>query len=275
MRVTIGSREYELLVPEGQGPFPVIIGLHGGSGVISHFDEKTGLGDAGVSRGYVVLIPQGINGAWSVGGHTTTAAAANAADIKFLFDIVDDASKQVPINSNALFLVGHSNGAGFAYSLAAQYPERVTGVGIYAGSLGGNVPTGPVNVLHIHGTNDTNVQYDGGIGPNSGQVNPPVSETMEKWVAPLTLPVKTTTTLNSFVVEDRWEDPTHTVVLWSVIGGTHAWPTFVTGAILDFFDTLLTQEVPPKELALTGTSESTVLFVGLGLLLLTFMVFKR
>lgn len=232
----IGNREYAVYIPAGAGPFSLIIGLHGGFGTIQGFDSNTQISTKGVRKGYVVAIPQGTGKSWNVGDCCGLASQLSVDDIGFLLSIINDVSSIANINKSRVFLMGHSNGGELAYRFASEHPEITAGAGVQSTSLGIYIPNKPANILHIHGTADTNVMYNGGISPNSGQQNISVSETIGRWVSPLTNSVMTHKIKLNNVSEDSYAGSDgHTVKLWTVEGGTHAWMDFSTDSILDFF----------------------------------------
>lgn len=233
---TIGSREYAVYIPDGTGPFSLIIGLHGGFGTIQEFNASTYISTAGVKRGYVVAIPQGMGKSWNVGDCCGPASQLGVDDIGFLLSIINDVSNITAIDKSKVFLMGHSNGGGLAYRFATEHPELIAGVGVQSTSLGIYVPTKPANIFHIHGTADTNVSYYGGIGPNSGQKNIPVAETIGRWVSTLTNPTMTHKLKLNNITEDTYVGSDgHAVKLWTIEGADHAWMDLSTSSILELF----------------------------------------
>jgi len=94
----------------------------------------------------------------------------------------------------------------------------------------------PTSVVHIHGTADRLIRYDGEEGEGVARVNgPPVPDVNAFWrrVDQCAEPVVTTdglvTTSTAACPKDR------SVVLVTVDGGTHEWPSFATQRLWDFF----------------------------------------
>ena len=56
-----------------------------------------------------------------------------------------------------------------SYRLACESGDRIVGIGVFAGTLGVDTcdPAEPVSVIHVHGTDDTNLPLAGGVGPDS------------------------------------------------------------------------------------------------------------
>jgi len=65
-----------------------------------------------------------------------------------------------------VFVTGLSNGSMMAYRLACDIPGQLAGVACLSGTMlrDENTPSGPVPIIHIHGTADKNAPYDGGYG---------------------------------------------------------------------------------------------------------------
>lgn len=109
---------------------PVVVALHGAGGNEHMFLEAYGAGRLVAladALGFVVISP------------FTPGVAADPGALEALLNGADE---EHPIDRDRVFLVGHSMGAGAAWSLATRQPEAVRAVACIAGPCGGGVPAG-------------------------------------------------------------------------------------------------------------------------------------
>jgi polyhydroxybutyrate depolymerase len=102
--------------------------LHGGGGSGEQVRESTGLAEAGVRAGFVVVFPDGTGPlrtrllTWNSGGIPVYAAEHDVDDVAFLRAVVADVQRRVPIDAARVFATGHSNGAHDVPSAGAARP---------------------------------------------------------------------------------------------------------------------------------------------------------
>jgi len=121
------ERTYSLFVPDGltaESPAPLIITLHGsGRNGASLVEKWKGLAE---KENIILVGPDSTNSAhW---------AAPDDGPV-LLRDLVDDVSKQFPVDQRRIFLFGHSAGAGFALQIALLQSEYFAAVGVHAGDM--------------------------------------------------------------------------------------------------------------------------------------------
>jgi dienelactone hydrolase len=108
-------------VPEGPGPFPLVIAFHGAGGDENMFFD--GYGDGALKRaaagqGIAVVCPPTV---------------AFGLSPNLLDALIDEVAKDVPIDRTRVALLGHSLGAVTASRLAVLKPHLVTGAVCIAG----------------------------------------------------------------------------------------------------------------------------------------------
>ncbi|MGE0547903.1 MAG: PHB depolymerase family esterase [Kofleriaceae bacterium] len=95
----------------------------------------------------------------------------NPDDAGYLGRLIDDVKASWPVDPSAVYVIGHSNGSFMAYRLACERADVVRAIAGLAGGASSMpttcVPSQPVNVLHVHGTDDETVPYGGGFGPGA------------------------------------------------------------------------------------------------------------
>ena len=118
----------KMYLPEGEGPFPVVIFSHGFPGTHLWADvyakELTNRGIAGVTFDFI----GGSSESKSDGDVTEMSVLTEAQDL----NVVIDSVKTMPwIDVNNLFLLGHSFGGLVSTYVAAQRPDDVKGLMVW------------------------------------------------------------------------------------------------------------------------------------------------
>jgi Esterase PHB depolymerase len=133
--------------------------------------------DAEADRGhFVVAYPDGLDRAWNTGGCCGTPGRANADDIGFITAMVSAIERELPVDANRVYATGISNGGIMAYTLACHTTIFAAIGPDSATELGGCPAPAPLSVIHIHGTADKNIPYQGGEGDGVAHIDgPPVA----------------------------------------------------------------------------------------------------
>lgn len=182
---TVTGGSYHLVMPEGPGPFPSVVFLHGygssGEGTL----RNTGMVQAFVARGYAVVAPDGQpmsdrNGRrWDF--HPDRPATRDEAD--FIRSVADDAALRFPLDRAEMLLAGFSVGGSMVSYLACENPQAFAAYAPVAGSFWRPEPdncAGPTQLLHTHGWTDLTVPLEGRvIGPDFSQGD--VSLALQTW----------------------------------------------------------------------------------------------
>ena len=232
------ERTYRLYVPADlpDGPVPLFIGLHGGTGWGDQFAQTDHIEGLAESNGFIVVHPDGVKqaaggpgGVWNGGVCCGVAVRDDVDDVGFINALIDQLEIDYPVDADRVYAFGHSNGAIMSYRLACESADRIVGVGIFAGTLGVDpcTPTQPVSVMHVHGTADTNLPLAGGVGPDSlaGVDFPVPKEGFDVLSQVQGCPAPSTTTVGDVTV-DRREPCTGAAAMEFVTieSATHAWP---------------------------------------------------
>lgn len=172
----VGGERPAIVVPppdhDPDVPTSLLVVLHGYGSSASQVERLFPLGSGAAVADVIVVRPQGTR-------DTTTQRFWNAAeaccdlldrgvdDEGYLLAIIDEIRETVAVSDIALF--GHSNGGFMAYTLACRHPETFAAVVTVAGALD-DPPLdcgadGPARILHIHGTTDSVIRYEGGALP--------------------------------------------------------------------------------------------------------------
>ncbi|MEV1168887.1 PHB depolymerase family esterase [Nonomuraea sp. NPDC049784] len=232
------DRLFLLSVPDGPGPHPILLDLHGLGSSAAQQSAYSRLAEVGSRRGYVVATPQAAQGrtGWTL-PHT-----AGPDDTGFLAALLDHLERGLCVDAHREFAAGMSYGAGMAAALVCALQGRLAGVAPVAGV---NIvrpcerPT-PTTIVVFHGTADRIVPYRGGhpFRDATGSLRtladlvvlPPVERTVEEWAHSLGCTSPTSgPAAGRFGTQVRvrsWKScPGRAMLrLYTVDGGGHTWP---------------------------------------------------
>lgn len=184
--LTVGglTRTYHLYRPVGLSrSAPLVVMLHGGFGSGTQAERSYGWDTEADASHFLVVYPDGIDHAWNVGGGCCgKPAAAGVNDVAFITAMVTAIGHRVRLDPRRLYATGISNGGMMAYRLACD-TRIFAAIGPDSATLLGGCPSpAPVSVIHIHGTADHNIPYDGGPGTGRARIDgPPVPSVVAAW----------------------------------------------------------------------------------------------
>lgn len=239
-----GDRPAGVYVPpsyDGTTAVPLVVLLHGYSASAAVQDAYLQISRYARTAGYLVVLPDGMiddegNRYW----YATTACCgsfdggvAAVDDVAYLSGLIDEAKATFEVDEGRVYLIGHSNGAFMAYVMACEAADRITAIAGLAGSeffdASACTPSRAVGILHVHGTADDAVLYEGESGAYPGAV-----ETVERWAmrngCDATMPAAgealdldvglpgADTTVARYATGC---EPGGDVELWTIEGGTH------------------------------------------------------
>ncbi len=244
--MTSGGKErwyFRHIPPVAKQPLPVVLDLHGYSeGAIVH-EMMSSLGAFGDQHGFITITPEGQGPIprWDTGLAST--------DMKFVGDLLDQVEQTLCVDQNRIYVTGLSNGAFMTSAVACKYADRIAAAAPVAGirDIKGCKPARPVPVIAFHGTGDTFVAYDGGVGSSvanlpapdgSGKTigeegtltpqpkGPTIPEITAAWAKRngcRTQPIEKAVTADVNLITFRCPKGAETE-LYSVTGGGHSWP---------------------------------------------------
>ena len=234
--ITVDGRERTYLLHrpttiDTDDPTSLVVVLHGGFGTGAQARQSYGWDAKADAEGFVVAYPNGIDKAWNAGTCCGRPQRDDIDDVKFLGAVVDQVSRDEGVVPDRVYATGISNGGMMAYRLACELPGKVVAIGPVAASMTvacADPPPRPVGVLHIHGLDDRNVPFNGGVGTKgvAKDSRPSIPSVIERWRAidacpgpPVTATAGPVTTVTSTPCAAGTE-----VVLVTVAGAGHQWP---------------------------------------------------
>lgn len=193
--INIGRSDVRLMVPEeytDDAKVPLVVLLHGyrASGMMQEF--YMGFGKLVNEYQFLYLIPDGTvenspekSRFWNATEACCNSYGSTVDDASYLHELIEAVKSQYTVDNKRIFLIGHSNGGFMSHRMAYDYPDTVAAIASLAGAslleMSNPTPKSPVNILQIHGTDDTTVKYQGGKF-SAGIPYPSAIESMEKWI---------------------------------------------------------------------------------------------
>ena len=164
-------RSYRVSDLSNGEPAPLLFVLHGFGGNAQAMSSFTNIENSldEYDLDAVVVYPsgtgaeQGLPQSWNAGTCCPFATFELVDDVAFFDELIASLISQYDIDTDRVWVVGHSNGGMMAYRLACELSTRVTAIGVAAGALVIDTcaPARPVSALHVHGELDTVVPLTG------------------------------------------------------------------------------------------------------------------
>jgi polyhydroxybutyrate depolymerase len=246
------NRSWTVYLPVGYTTgesLPLVLALHGYTQTGQNIMQFSGFNSIADTGNFVVVYPNGVSNSWNVG----FSGGSTADDVGFLSALIDTLHQRYNIDLNRVYSTGFSNGGFMSYRLACELGDRVAAIAPVAGTMTDGaysscLPQRPVPVLHIHGTNDFVVSYNGGFGNKS------VDQVLAFWnsfnncpATPVVEDLPDLVAEGSTVQRSTWApcDESAEVILLKVINGGHTWPgsVGVTGVGITNRDIVASSEI--------------------------------
>lgn len=152
--------------------YPLVIALHGGSGVAKKFNRSTNLrfNRLADEENFIVVYPQGVGKSWNDHPEREKRGEArrlNIDDVGFISKMIDYLDARYPVDIENVFACGISNGGLMSATLAADLPNKIKAIGLVSANFS-KLKTSemknatPFPVIIIHGTDDPIFPYEEG-----------------------------------------------------------------------------------------------------------------
>ncbi len=239
----LGERAYLRFIPsahDGVTPVPLVLNFHGLTSNAGQQVFLTGLDAKAGQEGFVAVHPEGsmIPGTETTFFNTDISGESDAIDdVAFVDALLDELETTLCVDTNRIFTTGMSNGGFMSSALACTLSDRFAAAASVAGISypeGSCSPTRPVPMLHVHGTGDVVVPFDGGASSLSeeggtledAEVNfVPIPGEVDQWAEelgcdsdPEVIEFSDEVTVEDFGSCDA------DLEFWIVDGGGHTWP---------------------------------------------------
>lgn len=227
---------------------PLVVVLHGYMGSSTLVERKTDMSNKGDEEGFIVAYPNGAQKlrflrGWNAGFSHGLAMLTQMDDIGFIRALIKKLQSTLKIDSNRIYVTGHSNGGAMSYRIGAELSDIVAAVGINAGSIGGKFflwgknrpvwvipkPTNPVSIIAFQGMKDPYIPYGGGKGCGLlADYFLSVDDSISFWVKynNCNPEAMRTVSKNGNIIIDRYSDGNKgsEVLLYTTLNGKHEWP---------------------------------------------------
>jgi len=243
-------RWYKVFLPQNyQSNMPVVLNLHGYTLNAWWQMEHSRMNEVADTAGFIVVYPDAIYPGFNsrLIGYPGLPPLSTANDVGFISALIDTLETLYDIDMNRVYSCGFSNGGIMTYRLACEIGHRFAAVASVAGVLndisgntGNLVPSIPI--LHIHGTADGVVTYQGGIA-NLWSVD----STLNFWIQnnncllpPDTILLPDLDPNDGCRVEKisyANVSDTSNIVFYRVIYGGHSWPGALTNPFWSSYPT--------------------------------------
>lgn len=180
-----GQREYLVKTPtQNKEAMPVVYFLHGLGDNITRLDNEFHFQQIADQYGWVMVVPQAL----AQSGYTMWNAAlsnSNIDDSGFLMALLDTLAVHYPIDMDSVFFTGFSMGGFMTHRMAIEHGDRITACapvsGLITHTMASYTAVAPVRMLHIHGTSDPVVGYDGNSQYFGGNLGLSVEAILNYW----------------------------------------------------------------------------------------------
>ncbi len=221
------NREYVLYIPnsyDGTSAVPLMFNFHGFGGSASDYMQEADMRSLAEADTFILVYPQGgcLDGSphWNAcpnGGDNKS----DADDFGFVELMINEISSQYNIDMERIYAAGYSNGGMMAYGLANYKSDLIAAVASVSGVMLDCIgPTShPMPVVHLHGTSDGVLPYNGGSGWNSAQ------STLDHWINFNNTVLTPTVTIDNNIEHYVYDQGNSLVSVehYKYISGEHVW----------------------------------------------------
>lgn len=240
------QRQFLLYEPaERTAPVPVMYFLHGLGDNITNCAASMNFSQLADQWGWCIMVPQAL----SVQGSTmwNVGFGGSADDAGFFLALLDSLQGVGMVNPDSVFFTGFSLGGFMTHKMAIEHGDRLTACapvsGLITYALADEVPPVPVRLLHIHGTSDNVVGWNGSSS-YFGNIGIGVDSIVSYWTGwngcsstPEIDSLPDTRNDGLRFVRYTYTGGDAEFQLIKVIGGTHDWYSG-TNRDIDYFDVI-------------------------------------
>jgi len=184
------TRTYILHIPPGLDStqaLPLVFVFHGIPQTSQDVQIMTGFNAVSDRNGFILVYPDGVDKDWNLAipGWNT-----HVDDLTFLSQVIADLGSIARVDPKRIYATGYSGGAFLSYRLACEMSDTFAAIAPVEATILTDPcqPGQPVAVLHVHGTNDQAVPYEGGSFSSAENgalvkiIYPSIEQTIAAWV---------------------------------------------------------------------------------------------
>ena len=139
--------------------------------------------DLAEKHDFIYCAPDAVARSWNA-----TAACCDwrgkVDDSTYLRALIESAVRKYSIDRSRIYVTGLSNGGFMSYRMAHDHSDLIAAIVPFAGVGHKTWPSKPkrsVSVLHIHGTKDSTIKWNGGTTRSSSTSYPGAEENFNNW----------------------------------------------------------------------------------------------
>lgn len=180
------NRSYKLYIPSGFNPQTenpdMIIIMHGLGGTNADM-VGAGFNFIADTARVIAVYPQALNNSWGMAAwNNGTMLGSTADDLSFMNELINKGLSDYNVNPARVYATGFSMGSIMSHHMACAMNNRIAAIGAMAGTMPTSdisscVPAYKTPVIHLHGTADGTVPYDGSALPSLSLV----PQTIDFW----------------------------------------------------------------------------------------------
>jgi len=162
------TRNYIVHLPptyNATNSYPLVFNFHGYTSTGAQQQAYSLMDQVADTAHFIVVYPDGLSNAWNV-GFGITPYFTGVDDVGFVNALLDTMIAHYNIDVDAVYATGMSNGGYLSNRLACELPHRIAAIASVTGPMTDSAkaycnPGRKVPVMHIHGTTDPIVNYNG------------------------------------------------------------------------------------------------------------------
>lgn len=232
------NRTFNVHIPALYSPteaVPLILALHGLGDSGPGF-QATGFSLMADTANFIVVYPTALfdqllgGNAWD----NDLNPFYDEDDVGFLNALIDSLSLDYNIDQDRVYATGYSMGGFMCHRLACQLSDRIAAIASVSGTLPQPIqsscnPNRSIPIMHMHGTADATIAYDGSSPPFITSVD----VTMDHWVAHNQCDASSVVTeslpdiaSDSYTIDTyHWNqcEASSEVLLYKINNGPHTW----------------------------------------------------
>ena len=171
------DRRFKIYEPRKLSPnvaLPVLFNFHGyGSNADQQliYGDFRGLAD---EEAFILVVPQGslLEGTTHWNSDSEFTSKSTADDLGFVSRMIDELETRYNIDNTKVYAAGMSNGGAMSLYLACSLSDQITAVASVTGFMSADLISNcgaidPTSVILIHGTADSVVSWESGLGGGS------------------------------------------------------------------------------------------------------------
>lgn len=229
-------RTYVVHLPAGyqaDKSWPLVLAFHSRYSSAKLQAKHSELNEAADRHGFVVVYPQATHGDFNAGSSASQDDSHKIDELDYVRKMLAKLKAAYSIDTTRVYAVGIGNGGSLCYQIGREMSGEIAAICSVGGDMceAGSHPSRPVPILHIHGSADPLVPFqgDGDRNKTQNQTHRPIDEVLAQWRAwNHCMDVADETKEEEYFSYRHYsaakEMPGAEVALYKIKNGGHCWP---------------------------------------------------